>query len=69
MKFCTDIHVPMWLSSSNVGKPLTFNLAPLSGQNFNLFNMIYVQIPAKLRIFPTASTVLCLNANKQTLAY
>ncbi len=55
-KFGTDIHVPLRMNCMNFNGPLTFHLAPSSGQNFNLSNAFV--LPAKLMAFQLASDVL-----------
>ncbi len=40
VKFGSDVHVPLKKNSNRFGDPLTFNLVPSSGRNFNLFNYL-----------------------------
>ncbi len=40
MKFDTDIHVSLRMNSNNFGAPVTFHVAPPSGQNVNLSNTL-----------------------------
>ncbi len=56
-KFGTDIYIPLRLNCKNFGHPLTFCLAPPSGQSLsNTF--IYDQIPVKLMTI-TLPVILC----------
>lgn len=48
-------------SCSSQGDPLTFHIAPPSGNFFYLPDiLVYEQIPAKLMTFLTVSAVLCV---------
>ncbi len=55
IKFGTDIQVPLRMNCNHFDEPLTFHIAPSSGQNFNLSNtLVYHQIPAKLMLLNRA---------------
>ncbi len=56
MKCGSDVHVPLRMNCKNFGDPLTFHLAPSSGQHVNVSNtLLYDQTPAELQTFPSAS--------------
>lgn len=52
-----DIHDLLWMSCINFGYHLS-DVAPSSGQIFMSVTLVYDQIPAKLKTFPSASAVL-----------
>ncbi len=55
IKFGADIHGPQRMNCNNFD-PLTFRLAPSSGQKINLSNILaYDQKPAKRMAFPADS--------------
>ncbi len=56
MKFGTDIHRAQKVNPNDFGDPLTFHLAPSSGQNFSLSNtLVCDQKPAKLHFVFSAN--------------
>ncbi len=40
MTFGSEIHVPLRMNCNNFGDSMTFNLAPSSGQSFNVSNTL-----------------------------
>ncbi len=59
MTFAADIHVSLRMNYNDLRDPLTFHMAPSSGQNLNSSNtLIYDQIPVKLMTSPSASDAL-----------
>lgn len=40
MKFGLDIHVPQRINCNHFGDPLTFNVAPPFGRNFNVLSTL-----------------------------
>ncbi len=53
MKYGSDIHVLLRMTCKNFGDPLTFHLAPSSGQHVNVSNaLVYDQISAELQTLP-----------------
>ncbi len=55
VKFGTHVHASLRINCNNFGDPLTFNLAPSSGQNFNLCNTLVYD---ELLVFASALVVL-----------
>ncbi len=61
IKISTDVHVPLRMKCNDFGDPLTFYLAPSSGQHVHVSNtLVYDQIPTELQTFPSASVGLCV---------
>ncbi len=60
MKFGADIHVPPRINCDNFGVPLTFHLAPSSGQNLSP-TLVYDQIPQMYFVLVLISK--CKHAN------
>ncbi len=55
------VHVSFRMNCKNFDDPLTFPLAPSSGQHVDVSNtLVYEQIPAELQTLPSASAGLCV---------
>ncbi len=61
-KFGIDIFGSQMMDPNDCGDPLTFHLAPSSGQTLHVSStLVYDQISTKLMTFPSASAVLCVS--------
>lgn len=63
MKFGTDKYFPPRMACNDFDGPLTFHVAPSSGQNFSLSNTLIYDQSAEVMTFPSLSTLLCVCAD------